>query len=179
MIGKSLRVVARLRQIAGYRLRRATVGAKYPKVELIGRVEIGPGATIHAGRGSSLTIEDCHVASMATLATSPNAVLHVNADFVGPGTQIVAREKVTIGDGCKIAEYVTIRDGNHDHSVPLREMRFTSSPVIIGNDVWIAAKATVLAGVTIGNGATVAAGAVVTKDVPAGATVAGVPARVI
>ena len=53
------------------------------------------------------------------------------------------------------------------------------SPVKIGNDVWIGAKATVLSGVTIGNGAVIAAGAVVTKDVPDNTVVAGVPAKII
>lgn len=51
--------------------------------------------------------------------------------------------------------------------------------VIIGNDVWVGARATILEGVTIGDGAVVAAGAVVTKDVPPYAIVGGVPAKVI
>jgi acetyltransferase-like isoleucine patch superfamily enzyme len=49
----------------------------------------------------------------------------------------------------------------------------------IGNDVWIAYQTTILNGVTIGDGAVVATGAVVTRDVPAYAIVAGVPARVV
>ena len=51
--------------------------------------------------------------------------------------------------------------------------------VVIGADAWIGAHAVVLAGVTTGDGAIVGAGAVVTKDVPAYAIVAGVPARMI
>ena len=54
----------------------------------------------------------------------------------------------------------------------------TDSP-IIGRDVWLGANVTVLPGVTIGDGAIIAAGAVVTKDVPANAVAAGVPAKVI
>ena len=50
---------------------------------------------------------------------------------------------------------------------------------IIGNDVWIGAKVSILNGVTIGDGAIIAAGAVVTKDVPPFAIVGGVPARLI
>ena len=53
------------------------------------------------------------------------------------------------------------------------------APVKIGKRVWIGAHATVLAGVVIGDNAIVAAGAVVTKDVPANAVVAGVPAKII
>ena len=49
----------------------------------------------------------------------------------------------------------------------------------IGDHVWIGADARILKGVTIGDGAVVAAGAVVTKDVPAGAVVGGMPAKVI
>ena len=53
------------------------------------------------------------------------------------------------------------------------------APVMIQNDAWIGTGAIILSGITVGEGAVVAAGAVVTKDVPAGAIVAGNPARVI
>ena len=51
--------------------------------------------------------------------------------------------------------------------------------VKLGKNVWVGAHATILPGVTVGDNAVIAAGAVVTKDVPAGCVVAGVPARVI
>ena len=50
-------------------------------------------------------------------------------------------------------------------------------PVTNGENVWIGAGAIVLKGVNIGDSAIISAGAVVTRDVPAGAVVAGVPAR--
>lgn len=53
------------------------------------------------------------------------------------------------------------------------------APVTIGEHVWIGSRSIVMKGVTIGDGAIVAAGSVVTKDVPAGALVAGVPAQVV
>lgn len=53
------------------------------------------------------------------------------------------------------------------------------APTIIGNDVWIGAKACVISGVTIGNGAIIAAGSVVTKNVPPYAIVGGVPSKII
>jgi virginiamycin A acetyltransferase len=52
-------------------------------------------------------------------------------------------------------------------------------PVIIGNDVWIGNRVTILRGVHVGDGAVLAAGAVVTRDVPPYAIVGGVPARLI
>lgn len=55
----------------------------------------------------------------------------------------------------------------------------SATPVVIEDDVLIGANAVVLEGVRVGKGAVVAAGAIVTEDVPAGAVVAGTPAKVI
>lgn len=55
----------------------------------------------------------------------------------------------------------------------------SASPVVIEDDVLIGANAVILEGVRVGAGAIVAAGAIVTEDVPAGAVVAGTPAKVI
>lgn len=51
--------------------------------------------------------------------------------------------------------------------------------VIIGHDVWIGTRSIIMGGVRVGNGAIIGAGAIVTKDVPAYAVVAGVPAKVV
>ena len=58
---------------------------------------------------------------------------------------------------------------------------FNSVPekVVIGNDVWIGMKSTIMGGITIGNGAIIAAHSVVTKDVPPYAIVGGVPSKII
>lgn len=52
-------------------------------------------------------------------------------------------------------------------------------PTVIGNDVWIGANVTILAGVEVGNGAVIGAHSLVTKDVPPYGVVIGSPARVV
>lgn len=99
--------------------------------------------------------------------------------FVGRGTEIGVRERVTIGNHVLIAPGVFITD--HGHNTDLDGLIATqgcsSAPVVIEEGVWVGAKAVLLPGVQIGQGAVVGAGAVVTKNVPAETVVAGVPAR--
>ena len=99
----------------------------------------------------------------------------------------------TIGKYCAIAWNVTVGAPNHEiHSLALAHIdyifhdeertsmkSFHDKSCVIGNDVWIAAGAQILRGVTVNDGAVIAAGAVVTKDVPAYAIVGGVPAKII
>lgn len=97
----------------------------------------------------------------------------------GVGTKILCATGITIGRECTFSWDVQVLD-NDFHSITVDGTEQPSAaPVVIGDRVWVGTRAVVLKGVTIGDGAVVAAGAVVTKDVPAGAVVGGMPAKVI
>lgn len=97
---------------------------------------------------------------------------HINHDCI-----IDARAQVRIGNSVSISHRVNIMTGSHD--VDNKNFQGLFKPITIEDYAWIGIGATILQGVTIGKGAVVCAGAVVTKDVPAYAIVAGVPARKI
>lgn len=87
---------------------------------------------------------------------------------------------VHIGDRVQIGHDVTLLTVNH--AIGERWLRSGTSefgPIEIGHGTWIASRAIVLPGVTIGEGSVVAAGAIVTRDVPPNTLVAGVPARIV
>jgi acetyltransferase-like isoleucine patch superfamily enzyme len=86
---------------------------------------------------------------------------------------------VSIGDRTMIASHVAITSVTHDYNSAEMYKTVVTKPVVIGADVWIGAHAVIVPGVTICDGAVIGAGAVVTKDVPAGAIVVGVPARIV
>lgn len=87
---------------------------------------------------------------------------------------------VTIGDRTQIGPATQIYAADHPRDAGTRRdgLEF-GRPVTIGADVWIGGGAIILPGITIGDGAVIGAGSVVTRDVAAGVTVAGNPARVI
>lgn len=101
---------------------------------------------------------------------------------VNRGTILHCGGGISIGDDVLIGPGVTIYSQNHnyaDRSRSIATQGYTRKPVIIGSDVWIAANAIILPGVSIGDHAVIAAGAIVTKPVAAGEVVAGIPARTI
>jgi tetrahydrodipicolinate N-acetyltransferase len=136
-------------------------------------IRVRPGAAFHVGgrvglqRGVRIVVDSGRL--------SIGAGTNVN----GLGTKILCAESVTIGAGCTFSWEVQVLD-NDFHAITVDGVAQPSrAPVVIGDRVWVGTRAVVLKGVTIGDGAVVAAGAVVNRDVPAGAVVAGVPARVV
>ncbi|MFT4116120.1 sugar O-acetyltransferase [Bradyrhizobium sp.] len=84
-----------------------------------------------------------------------------------------------IGDDVMIGPNVSIITTGHPLQPSQRRSVTIGKPIVIERNVWIAAGATIIGGVTVGENSVVAAGAVVTKDVPANTLAGGNPARVI
>lgn len=98
--------------------------------------------------------------------------------FINMGCMFQDTGGITIGDGSLIGHRATLTTLNHDPD-PAHRADMVPAPIHIGSKVWLGANVTVIPGITIGDGAIVGAGSVVTKDVPPGAVVAGVPARTL
>lgn len=148
------------------------VGAKY--------IRIGNGVSI--GEGTYLCAWNTYQGQTFT----PELILEDNV-IIGPHAHITACDCICIGRGTLLGKWVTITDNSHgtladdaelDDS-PLVRPLFSKGGVVIGKNVWIGDKATILPSVTIGNGAIIGANAVVTKDVPPYTVVGGNPAKII
>lgn len=92
-----------------------------------------------------------------------------NDSWIGEGSWLLNLEPITIGSDVCISQGVLLCTGSHDRRSPTFE--FDNAPIRIEDGAWVAARATVLRGVTVGADAVVGACALVTRDLPPGATV--------
>lgn len=100
--------------------------------------------------------------------------------YANHGCVILDSGGVVAGKDCMLGPNVVLTSVTHtlDRTERATGVEY-GKPIVLGDDVWVGANATILPGVTIGDGAVIGAGAVVTKDIPANSVVAGVPARII
>src|SRR5205085_2023105 len=99
--------------------------------------------------------------------------------FINQGCMLSDIGGITIGDEVFIGPRVSLITSGHPIDPELRRSHLFAAPIVIERGVWLCVGSTVLHGVTVGEDSVVAAGAVVTRDVPAGVVVGGVPARVL
>lgn len=145
---------------------------------------------LHVGSGVRVSITDggkvdfgrkCFVDRNSTLIVKSGCFSIGDDSYVGVGAVLCARHSIVIGKNALIAEYVCIRDQDHaiDENNTTSRNGFKTSPILIGDNVWLGAKVTITRGVTIGDNVVVGANSVVTHDIPSNVVAAGVPARVI
>jgi acetyltransferase-like isoleucine patch superfamily enzyme len=131
-------------------------------------MKIGKGSTIHMmGR----------IYDPRHITIGDDTIIGEKTSLDGRMQLVNSKGGLVIGSHVDIASDVMIWTSEHDLSDP--KMSAIEEKVTIEDYVFIGPRAIILPGVTIGKGAVVAAGAIVTKDVPSGKIVAGVPAKAI
>jgi maltose O-acetyltransferase len=136
----------------------------------------------HTLRKTAYTLSGMKIASksaihMGLVLYNPANITIGTGTIIGERCVLDGRDTLSIGNHVDIASEVMIYNSQHNIHDP--HFLATEEPVIIEDYVFIGPRAIILPGVTIEKGAVVGAGAVVTKDVPAGAVVGGIPAKEI
>lgn len=151
---------------------------KYPK----SRIVIGKNVTlVSTSKGNLAGIN--HPVILATL--SENARIELKDNCGMSGSALVCVEKIRLGRYSGLGVNSCVYDTDFHTIDPIARRRqkciaeAKSAPVIIGDDVWVAANAVILKGVKIGDGAIVGTGSIVTKSIGKRVVAAGNPAKII
>lgn len=143
--------------------------------------------------GNIKIAEGCKIINGVKIVSNSKVSIGRYTSLNGPNMDIHAHvNQVKIGSFCSIARGVTIQEYYHhmDHLTTYNIHKniyeesvdkdiFSKGNIVINNDVWIGANATILSGVRIGNGVIIAANSLVNKDIPDFAIVAGNPVKII
>lgn len=168
-------------KLAG-KLKKVGIGINFGKdVILLGGKYIEVGDNVTFGKNSVITVW-----SDILGYTNKGYIKIGNGCSFGEYAHVTCINGIVIGDGLLTGRWVTITDNSHGDTSyttllqrPIDRKVISKGVVIIGRNVWIGDKATILPGITIGEGAVIAANTVVTKDVPAYCVVAGNPAKIV
>ena len=139
------------------------IGIRYALLKTIAK-KCGDNVSIHP---------DCYLFSPEKLEIGNNVSIH-------PMCYIEAAGGITIGNDVSIAHAVTIMTSSHNFNqkdIPIKDQQCSIEKTIIGDNVWIGAKATILCGCNIGSGSVIGATSVVTKSTQENTVNVGVPAR--
>lgn len=124
-------------------------------------------------KGTAIIEPYCRISGTPLITIGNNFYMNAGCHILG---------EITIGNDVMIGPKTVIWGRDHGIAridISMREQSHIYQPIIIEDDVWIAANVTILKGVRIGRGAVIGAGAVVVKDVPRYAIVVGNPAKVV
>lgn len=158
---------------------RNNIFCKYP-FQILG------GEFIYIGSNSSFG-KRCVITAWNSLEYNNNIKIEIgNNVVIGDDCHITAVNSIIISDGCLLGKKITITDNSHGeinfeelHIPPIDRKIFSKGSVVIGKNVWIGDKVSILPNVKIGDGAIIGANAVVTSDIPANSIAVGIPAKIL
>jgi len=131
---------------------------------------IAPFAEITIDRGAKVIIKNRFRArSNSHIRARKDAMLIIGENVsVNHGCMIVCRESIEIGNDVQFSPNVMVYDHDHDYRADggVKSMQYKTSPIKIGNNVWIGANSVILRGTTIGDNCVIAAGSVVKGVIP-------------
>lgn len=152
-----------------------SIGAKCGK-----NLQIGARVTFRHPAHKKITFgNNVLIGDNVTFDIEPTAELTLGDSVKITGNcYIAASKKIQIGDSTLIAEYVSIRDSNHETSigVNINAQPMQSENLIIGRDVWIGRGCAIIKGSIVEDGSVIAANSVLNKPTSVNSIFAGVPA---
>ncbi|WKA50219.1 acyltransferase [Planococcus liqunii] len=131
---------------------------------------ISPFTEINLNRGGKLSFGNrTKIRSGTKISLRKEAEIIIKDNvFLNHGCMIVCHEKIHIGDNVQIGPNVLMYDHDHDfrHEDGLKALKYKTSPIKIGENVWVGANTVILKGTTIGDNCVIGAGSVIRGDFP-------------
>ena len=156
------------------------------KITLGDKITIDDDTLIDArgANGKGLVIEDEAIINRNSIVQSKNGDIEIGRSVsIGANSTFVSWSGIRIGDGVRIAGGCYLSAGRFDFDDLAKIIAdlegYSTGPIVIDQNVWIATRVTILDGVQIGRDAIIAAGAVVTGNIPPRAIASGNPAKVV
>jgi acetyltransferase-like isoleucine patch superfamily enzyme len=161
-------------------------GTRFHLTEGRASLQIGPRCRLLSGtllrlRGDLVVGPGCEIRQDASLNVKGRLLL-TGRNVLGKGAMVHADAEMVWEWGACVADYVTVLDSHHDLDgslVQMLDQGVTALPITLGAASFVGSKGSVMPGVRLGRSSVVGAGSVATKDVPDGAIVTGVPAKVL
>jgi acetyltransferase-like isoleucine patch superfamily enzyme len=149
-------------------------------------LEIGPRCRLLSGtllrlRGELRVGPGCEIRQDVSINVK-GELRFVGRNTLGKGAMVHADATMLWEWGACVADYVTVLDTHHDLDgslVQMLDQGITALPITLGAASFVGSKGSIMPGVRVGRASVVAAGSVATKDVPDGAIVAGIPAKLL
>lgn len=149
-----------------------------------GFVFLGKNVEFRARKGfGRIVIEPwVHIGDNNQIRAHEGSVTIGEKTVFGQNNTINAYLDIAIGSECIISDSVYMCDFDHRidrRDMSIRHQGIVKSPVVVGNDVWIGTKVSILRGSHIGSGSVIGANSVVKGDIPVRSVAVGAPARVV